>query len=231
MIKINSIRLIIKHFACYIHKWWSDSEEFMAIWFWIAYSMLIGTIALSEWLTDWLIRWLTDSVTDWFGDWLIRWLTDSVTDWFGDWLIRWLTDSVTDWLIRSLADWFGGWPADSLTHSMIVQIVRVIQKMGEGIGHLFRTIFLSIQTKQISTNINKYQQILINSWTIMNSIVSNSKSIFGQLNCYFHWCFEIIQWTTDDGAEFEGYVRYVKNVRSIRYLRYVRYVKYVIHVS
>jgi hypothetical protein len=31
MIKINSIWLIIKHFASYIHKWWSDSEGFMVI--------------------------------------------------------------------------------------------------------------------------------------------------------------------------------------------------------
>ncbi len=47
------------------------------------------------WLSDQMIRWISNWVSmwviEWLREWLIAWLSDWLNDWLNDWLVEWLS--------------------------------------------------------------------------------------------------------------------------------------------
>jgi hypothetical protein len=115
-------------FHCDMEKTeWHAENSFVTFHTWCDYQLTrwlavwVHNWLMSDWMADWLTNWrplavwVTDSITDYLARWLtdppinrlVGWLNDWLTEWLINYLadIIWITDRLTGWLNDGLTDW------------------------------------------------------------------------------------------------------------------------------
>ena len=120
----------------------------IAVVFWLFH---LRQIFSASGLFDFLIIWLSDSLTFWQSDFLTVWLSDSLTFWQSDFLTVRLSDNLTLWQSDFLTIWLSDnltfWQSDFLTF-WHCEIMRFWQSDSMTIWHSY---FLTLWDYEILT--------------------------------------------------------------------------------